>query len=61
MKIKFIQDQECHWYAVPEEKADLFYALEETGEADDWCDFCNEFEQYRIDHPSNYIVEGDFT
>lgn len=58
MKYKFVQDDDCHWYLIPEELHTLFLQMEENGEADWWCEFNNKFEQYCCDHPSNYLVEN---
>lgn len=57
MKGSFIQDQDCHWYFIPEDKKSLFYQMEENGEFDYFCEFNNTFEEYRCEYPSNYVVE----
>lgn len=57
MNIKFLQDQDCHWYAVPENMVNTFKRLDEEGVEDYWVEFCDTFDEYRIDHPSEYLVK----
>jgi hypothetical protein len=59
-RFQFVQDDSCHWYAIPAGKRDEFnlwvasfdnYRTEYKGE---------EFDSYRLDygHPSNYSFTG---
>lgn len=57
-RFKFKQDQDCHWYLIPEELSSLFTQLEENGEADCFAEFDNKFDKYRCDHPSNFTFEN---
>lgn len=53
----FLQDDDCHWYLIPAEMRMLFRQLEDNGEADGYAYFNDKFEEYRINHPSEYVVE----
>jgi hypothetical protein len=57
MKHTFLQDDDCHWYLVPDDKVALFHMLQDYAQADDYAAFNNTFEQYRCEHPSCYSVE----
>ena len=54
VRYKFTQDQDCHWYLIPEGLSALFIQMEENGEADCYAEFCNRFEEYRCDYPGNF-------
>lgn len=58
MKFRFVKDDSCHWYLIPEELRTMFIQMLDQGEADYWCEFNNKFEEYRCDHPSNFTVEN---
>lgn len=53
----FLQDDDCHWYLIPTEMRMLFWQLEDNGEIDGYASFNGKFEEYRINHPSEYVVE----
>jgi len=59
MKKVFLQDDDCHWYLVPVDKAGVFNTLQDQGEEDGYAAFNNSFEEYRCDHPSFYSVGVD--
>ena len=46
-----VQDQDGHWYYLPETLKEAFYKAEEEGAADYYCDFINEYGEYRTDGP----------
>lgn len=59
MKYCFRRDDDGHWYLIPVERSKLFSELLESGlENDDYCDFCNEFDEYRIDSPQHFTFEN---
>lgn len=58
IRYKFIQDQDCHWYLIPDELTSLFIQMEESGEADWYAEFNKKFQKYGCDHPSNFTFEN---
>lgn len=54
VRYKFMQDQDCHWYLIPEGLSALFIQMEESGESDCYAEFCNRFDEYRCNYPGEY-------
>lgn len=57
MSKRFVQDDDGHWYLIPADEEHSFeqwvYAMED---GIDWPG--KDFEDYRCDHPSRYVVEA---
>lgn len=47
-----------HNYMIPEGMREIFIKLDEQGYEDDWCDFNNTFDEYRIDSMTNWTFEN---
>lgn len=54
VRYKFRQDDDCHWYLIPEGLSALFVQMEENGEADCYASFNDRFGEYRCDSPCNF-------
>lgn len=55
--MRFVEDGDGHWYLIPVALCGEFWKELENGEDDYFASFCNKFDKYRVDHPSNYVVE----
>jgi hypothetical protein len=42
-----VQDQDCHWYYIPESMKKDFYKEEAEGEDDEWVKFNDKWSEYR--------------
>lgn len=57
VKYCFRQDESCHWYMIPFNKSDLFSELHDND--NNWEEFCDEFDNYRIDgSPMSFTFEN---
>jgi hypothetical protein len=61
MRCFFDQDEDFHWYLIPEELAPLWqelkYDVKDGWKDERWC-----FDDFRIDkHPRDYIIEIEAT
>ena len=56
-RYKFVRDDDCHWYLIPEELDSKFYWSLKEGSDDCYAEFCSTFDEYRIDSPCDYSFE----
>lgn len=54
-RVYAVQDDSSHWYVIPFELKDLFFAELENGEQDEWDHFEELFSQYRTGGDLNNI------
>lgn len=57
LRFQFVQDDSCHWYAIPAGKRDEFECWVQSMAGDIPGNYAGEeFDSYRLDygHPSNY-------
>lgn len=55
-KYCFRQDDDCHWFMIPSYKSTLFTELHDDDNK--WMEFCNEFDECRIDSPKHFTFEN---
>lgn len=55
---RFVNDDDGHYFLIPDSLHPLFIQMLDQGEADYWTEFNNKFDEYAIDHPSNYTFEN---
>lgn len=55
-RFRLVQDDSCHWYAIPADKRQEFDLWVEACEGDDYDTYISEdFEEFRLGmHPSNH-------
>lgn len=57
-KFIFKRDDDFNWYMIPAEKSKLFSLLLSHGTDDDWDSFADEFDEYRVDSPTDFTFEN---
>lgn len=62
MRLKFVSDDDGHWYAIPADKRDDFEGWVESESRwveDEYTYTGEDFEKYRLNmHPSNYTFDN---
>ena len=54
-KVYAVQDQDGHWYAIPDELKDDFFREEENGKEDDYTYFEDKYSRYRTGGDLNLV------
>lgn len=54
-QVKAVQDDSCHWYVIPSDKADEFYSDNENEEMVDSGEFGHKWDEYRTGGDLNNI------